>query len=190
VLGRELFSKLKSRKTIALITADHGELLGEHNLMSHGDYLYNELIHIPFIIWGADKRGIINEPVSLVDILPSLFYIAEIQIDEELALEGKNIFKSENPRYIYSECWSGNIARKALCFGDYKYVWTSAGDYSLYNITKDATEKMNLVKIETKTSQVFHEVLSSRFDLSKQGKVSEKVSDKTLKLLKSLGYVH
>lgn len=52
-IGR-LLEKLKVLgiydESIIIITADHGESFGEHNLMDHGRALYEELLKIPLII--------------------------------------------------------------------------------------------------------------------------------------------
>jgi arylsulfatase A-like enzyme len=49
-LGR-LLDSLESRvlleETIVIVTADHGEHLGEHGLTGHGNSLYQELLHVP-----------------------------------------------------------------------------------------------------------------------------------------------
>ena len=37
--------------TIVIVTADHGEVFGEHDCFGHG-FLYEELIHVPLIIAG------------------------------------------------------------------------------------------------------------------------------------------
>ena len=33
-----------------VLTSDHGELLGEHNIVGHGSHLYEELSHVPLIV--------------------------------------------------------------------------------------------------------------------------------------------
>ena len=33
-----------------VITSDHGEMLGEHNIVGHGSHLYEELTHVPLIV--------------------------------------------------------------------------------------------------------------------------------------------
>jgi arylsulfatase A-like enzyme len=38
------------KNTWVVITADHGEHFGEHNMFGHGSSLYNELTHVPLII--------------------------------------------------------------------------------------------------------------------------------------------
>ena len=52
-LGR-LFTTLEARaardKTLTLITADHGDGLGEHGYMGHAFVAYQELVHVPLIV--------------------------------------------------------------------------------------------------------------------------------------------
>jgi arylsulfatase A-like enzyme len=38
------------KKTIVIVTSDHGESLGDHGLTYHGAALYRELIHVPLIV--------------------------------------------------------------------------------------------------------------------------------------------
>ncbi|HKU20057.1 MAG TPA: sulfatase-like hydrolase/transferase [Terriglobales bacterium] len=63
------------RNTIVVITSDHGESFGEHGLMTHGNALYRELIHVPLIFWApgripAGRR--IDAPVSLTSLPATL----------------------------------------------------------------------------------------------------------------------
>lgn len=75
-LGR-LFAALRRSGrydgALIVVTADHGELFGEHGLKRHGYWLYEELLRIPFIMRlpGARAGGSqVETPVSLVDVLP------------------------------------------------------------------------------------------------------------------------
>ena len=57
---------LKSN-TLVIVTSDHGESLGQHDLETHGRALYRELIHVPLLIWqaGIIPAGIrVDQPVS------------------------------------------------------------------------------------------------------------------------------
>jgi arylsulfatase A-like enzyme len=71
-----LFTELDSRgeldNTIVIITADHGESLGEHGLLQHSASLYRQEIHVPLILWGTGipKGKVIDIPVSTT-ALPS-----------------------------------------------------------------------------------------------------------------------
>jgi hypothetical protein len=56
-----------------VLTSDHGELLGEHDVVGHGSHLYQELTHIPFIV--TPPKG--TPPLELPDnlnnaVLPAL----------------------------------------------------------------------------------------------------------------------
>ena len=52
-LGR-LFDELAQRgildQTIIIVTSDHGEHFGEHDLWEHGNSLYSQLLHVPLLI--------------------------------------------------------------------------------------------------------------------------------------------
>jgi len=60
--------------TFVILTADHGELLGEHGRISHGGSLYDELLRVPLIICGPgiDPKTRIDSQVSLLDLAPTI----------------------------------------------------------------------------------------------------------------------
>ena len=63
------------RNTLVVITSDHGESFGEHGLMTHGNALYRELIHVPLIFWepgGIPAGKKIDIPVSLTSLPATL----------------------------------------------------------------------------------------------------------------------
>jgi arylsulfatase A-like enzyme len=74
-----LFNKLKARgelsKTLIIFTGDHGELLGEFGKFGHKSArLGSPLTHVPLLIWGDDiPDKTIRSPVSLVDIVPTIY---------------------------------------------------------------------------------------------------------------------
>jgi arylsulfatase A-like enzyme len=74
---KDLFSELKKRglleNTIVMVTSDHGESLGEHDLLQHSASLYLQEIHVPLIVWGPEyipAGKTIDTPVTLT-ALPS-----------------------------------------------------------------------------------------------------------------------
>ncbi|MDR3638715.1 MAG: sulfatase [Isosphaeraceae bacterium] len=73
-LGR-LFDELDRRRlldnTVVIVTSDHGEHLGEHQLFGHGLSLYQPELHVPLLIVYPPTvpQGLdIQEPVSLRDV--------------------------------------------------------------------------------------------------------------------------
>ncbi len=65
--------------TLVVLTADHGESLGEHGYVGHGRHLYEDIIHVPLIFrWpGRLPEGkIVDSLVSVVDIAPTIMDVA------------------------------------------------------------------------------------------------------------------
>ncbi|WP_435196359.1 sulfatase [Natronomonas sp. EA1] len=61
--------------TLVVVLGDHGDAFNEHGQLTHGHLPYDELIHVPLIIKPPaehDSPSVIDEIVSLVDILPTV----------------------------------------------------------------------------------------------------------------------
>lgn len=62
-------------KTMIVITADHGENLGDHNIYFDHWTMYNTDLHVPLIIWYPEEiQGgvVVDEPVTLLDVSPTI----------------------------------------------------------------------------------------------------------------------
>ena len=73
-LGR-LFDTLEQsgvlQNTWVILTADHGEQLGEHGFYGHGKSLYRRELHVPLLVFGPSgvpQGRSIADPVSLRDV--------------------------------------------------------------------------------------------------------------------------
>jgi arylsulfatase A-like enzyme len=73
-----------AERTLVVVTADHGEELGERRpsrLGMHGDYLYDTLLHVPLVLRGpgvgAHGRRIAT-PVRLIDVMPTILDLAGV----------------------------------------------------------------------------------------------------------------
>jgi arylsulfatase A-like enzyme len=104
-IGR-LSSELERRgvlgKTWIVITSDHGEGLGEHNLFEHGESLYSTEIHVPLLIVPPSDikaEGVVRETVSLRDLPATVV---------DLAGQGN---KSPFPGRSLSTFWGTSRAR-------------------------------------------------------------------------------
>ena len=103
-----LFSELHSRglldNTLVIITADHGELIGERGAYGHGQSLHHEAINVPLLII-APRRvpsgRVVSTPVSLRDLPATVV---------ELVGLGKN---SPFPGRSLAKHWSANARTAA-----------------------------------------------------------------------------
>lgn len=77
---------------LVLLFADHGEALGEHGLFFAHDFtLREELLRVPLVLRapGIASGLVVDEPVSLLDVLPTLCALAVLDCPE--ALDGDRL---------------------------------------------------------------------------------------------------
>jgi len=88
--------------TILLLTSDHGEYFGEHGLLYHGDFLFDQMIHIPLIITGGpvepDRR---SDLVSHIDVFDTVADLVDIESSPKTT--GHSMFGGETRDAIFAE---------------------------------------------------------------------------------------
>jgi arylsulfatase A-like enzyme/Tfp pilus assembly protein PilF len=79
-LLRRLDENALRRRTLVLVTADHGESLGEHGEATHGVFVYDSTLRVPFILAGREiPAGRVASTVArLVDVAPTLLDVAGV----------------------------------------------------------------------------------------------------------------
>jgi arylsulfatase A-like enzyme len=78
--------------TVVVVTADHGEALGEHDAIGHNWYIYEPVLRVPLLIRapGRVPEGLrIAAPASLVDLAPTILELAGLGPD--LPMQGKSL---------------------------------------------------------------------------------------------------
>ena len=174
--------------SLILVTADHGELLGEHGKMGHGASLFEEEIHVPFLVkYPGDEvaPGRSGEPVHHVDFLPLVL--------ERLGLSPTG--RSRQP--LLAEVSplafvSTEGAWRALYLGRHKLLWNSLGNHALYDLEEDPGERNDLSRIDpartTEAIALLDKVLASLPPPGDAGPPTT-LDEETLRALRSLGYV-
>jgi len=104
--------------TAVIILADHGEMLGEHQLMGHGFGVHEELIRVPLMMrWPGSPAGQrVEQPVSTAQVFHTLLDLAQVRPSAELELrqiEPQSLslarFNPHNaPAAVYSEAYPPN----------------------------------------------------------------------------------
>jgi len=73
----EVMIPLAQKPPIVVVTADHGEALGEHGQPFHSTDLFNSQIHVPMVIAGPGIANLrVPETVSSVDLVPTVLDLA------------------------------------------------------------------------------------------------------------------
>lgn len=189
---RILFKFLKKhdliRKSIIIITADHGESLGEHNIFDHNE-LYYGIIHVPLIIKAPySKGGVISYPVSLIDIFPTVLDLLGYKEEAlKLNLRGRNLFLN---RKIDEIQFSEYPNKKSIIKDNFR-IFLNESNFGLYNIKDDPVESNNLVSIEKEKFEFLKKGLDNF--IKKKEPCTEKprviLNEEDKEKLKSLGYV-
>jgi arylsulfatase A-like enzyme len=72
---------------VTIATADHGEHLGERRLLGHQFSVRDALLHVPLVVHGLPRvaPAVIDAPVRLADVMPTVLDLAGIATPPELA---------------------------------------------------------------------------------------------------------
>jgi arylsulfatase A-like enzyme len=156
------------KDTIFIVTSDHGENIGDHEMMDHVFSLYESTIKIPLIIhyprlFAASSKDYIT--VQLTDIFPTILNILGIDTDKYPS-QGIDLLTKEieKERYAFSEYYYPKQAIKALkekkenpllerfkrrirsiISDKIKLIWGSDGKHELYDLAEDPNENDNII---------------------------------------------
>jgi len=139
---------------LVIVTADHGEELGEHGRFGHARTVYDEVLRVPLLVKfprGAHAGTRVRAPVGLIDIMPTVLDVAGLPIPRGvrgrtlLTLVGKHE-GSSGERELYAE--STPYAKeefKALRTARYKAIFhTRSHAMEVYDLVKDPHERRDL----------------------------------------------
>ena len=181
-------------RAIVIVTADHGEGLGEHGEQQHSIFLYREAIKVPLLLKlpgssGAGRR--VAAPVQLSDILPTV--TAALGLPTPKDVSGTSLFEAGATgaagRVIYGETlfprlqlgWSD--LHSAM---DARYHYIQGPRPELYDMVADPREEHDLAKSDPGTvSRLARELLRFPTGSAKPTNVDQE----TMRRLSSLGYL-
>lgn len=160
----DILDKMKElqlmENTIFVFTADHGEMMGSHDVSPFRKQLgWDESIKVPFLISypaiGENKGAVVNAPINTPDILPSLLGLANLEIPQ--TIEGEDISELiENPDpnadrtalVMNVSPFAGNVKDaeyRLVRTKQYTYERTLEGPSKLFDNAKDPYQMTNLV---------------------------------------------
>jgi len=183
--------------SLIILSADHGEGMGEHNyFFAHGENLYGILTHVPLIIrYGKDFVGKRKDFVQHIDILPTI--LKTIGIEADARYRGRDLFKEYgNNREIFAEMRSPLVRDSiSIILDSYKLIYTPSNEeYQLFNLKADPYEEQNLINI-IEYQQRLTDLKTRLHRIDREDFLNISVAEKPsiltneeLEKLKSLGY--
>ena len=184
------------KNTLIILTADHGEMLGEHDIYFTHNGAYEENIRVPLIIRFPKlcPRGkVISRQVSLVDIAPTILEL--VGLNRPSYMQGESLFAFIKPFRIYRakyvlSCCKNTLALRAE---DWKLIYANDfHEWELFNLRNDPKEQYNLIAKRPDKFKQLKQNLENRkkYNASlipvKKGPLLE---EKDKERLRSLGYV-
>jgi arylsulfatase A-like enzyme/Tfp pilus assembly protein PilF len=178
---------LLTPETLVVVTADHGEALGDHGERTHGLFAYESTLKVPLVVAGPGITARkVSEAVRHIDIAPTILESAGASIND---LPGVSLLRAA-PRETYFEALSASLNRgwaplTGILRDDVKYIDLPVAE--LYDLGKDAREAHNAANERRRDVEAARKVL--RPMLAAAAPSARNVSAETLANLRSLGYV-
>jgi arylsulfatase A-like enzyme len=167
----ELIEDLRERgildRTLVIVTSDHGENLGDHELVEHRTNLYETVLHVPLVVRypAAFRAGTrVSAPVSLVDVVPTVLELTHIEVAPPLRaiLPGRSLVDpgADDRLIVAEDSASTDLMKryakpfderyftrslKSLREGTWKFIWSSDGRHELFDLAADPGETTNLM---------------------------------------------
>jgi arylsulfatase A-like enzyme/Tfp pilus assembly protein PilF len=197
-----LHAKGLDKRTVLVVIGDHGEGLGSHGEGTHGYFVYDYALHVPFLMATpfTELRGVrVDAQVSAVDVFPTV--LALLGIDAGTSVQGRSLLplmlhpRVVTPAYAYGESMTPNLqfgwsALQSLRSNRYKLI--KAPRPELYDLSVDPEENTNVYAQQPAVARDLMNELNRLIDETSRGAPTPSSADldqETLERLAALGYV-
>lgn len=205
----EMIAELKSLgiwdSAYVVLTADHGESLGEHGFWDHGYNLFNTDLHVPLVLrWpGTLPPSRVTENASLLDIMPTL--LEQLRATSSGNAQGRSLVDvisgspSPSPVPVFAGAIKAGPEADAVIQEDWKLIRIKspqAGDgylRLLLNIKSDPAELKSVWNSNVAIGKALDGVLEAQLKANQTIKPSYDVQFKELspdliKRIEAIGY--
>jgi choline-sulfatase len=199
-VGR-LVARLRERglldRTVVVVTADHGEGLGDHGEPNHGLFVYDSTVAVPLLIrtpWGNKGRS--RTQTSGADLFPTLLDLAGL--GPEAGIDGRSLL----PAVLDPQADLGHVAYSETYFPRYHYGWQQlralrdgarkfieAPRPELYDLAADPGETRSLYKDYDKAADDMRVALGRLGGGTAAPPERRGLDEETRQRLAALGYV-
>ncbi len=140
----------RGNRTVWLVHGSHGEAFGEHASTGHGTQLFDEVLHVPFLIAGANvKRQHVETAVSVFDVAATVVALggADSQgltgVSLVPALRGESLVRAPFVAHAYRRV---AVIDWPLKLTGFRQKAGGKLSLTLFDLAEDPTEKRDLAK--------------------------------------------
>jgi len=193
--------------SMVIVSADHGETLGEHGQHGHVFGLWQQVVRIPLIMRLPDiEPARISGRVQHIDVVPTVIQEFDLARVVSPDLEGQPlplrrstdlrfwIRRGLEPRDAFSESWYKGHRVASILTEERKFILDQAHDGTpartwLFDIDQDPQELVNFAKQEPEVAEALE--IRLREWMSEDFQSPDVIGNKggELEMLKALGYV-
>ncbi|MCP4396703.1 MAG: sulfatase-like hydrolase/transferase, partial [bacterium] len=177
--------------------SDHGEAFRQHGRMLHNTTVFDEMLHVPFLMRFPKAlelpAGRITHPVSLIDVAPTLadiYGISELPEFSGTSLMPLILGEEDSwQHFVYAESLYTGV--RTLRDAQYKYIHSPADGDMLFDMTADPLEQHNLLDSLAVTVGYYRRMIRPylRESSATQNVELNTLGQETLKNLEDLGYI-
>ena len=197
-----LRAKGLEKKTVLVIIGDHGEGLGSHGEGTHGYFVYDYALHVPFLVATpfSELQGVrVDSQVSAVDVFPTVLALSGIDVPGQV--QGRSLLPVMlHPRTVEAEYAYSESMTPSLQFGwsplhslrSSRYKLIKAPRPELYDLSADPEEGTNVFDQHPAVARDLMQRLDRLMDETSRGAPTAEAADldkETLERLAALGYV-
>ncbi|MBL7646344.1 MAG: sulfatase-like hydrolase/transferase [Candidatus Hydrogenedentes bacterium] len=207
----DFFAGLKERglydDALIVLTADHGEEFHEHGGWWHGQTLYDEQTHVPFIVKlpGKARAGEVNTHLARnLDLAPTFLHFAGLE--KGAMMQGQSLFDAAGEftnaaiGYSYAENNFEGIVLQAVRTTAHKVIRANEGNkrglpaIALYDMAADTTEQTNLAGSGelAEVEALLNGTIDAYLTICEENAVDPsqvKIDAGTLESLEAIGYI-
>lgn len=144
-------------RTAVIVTSDHGEAFGEHGMIRHGFEVWEELVHVPLLVFVPDVASrTITARRSAIDLAPTMMDLLGLPVSQDDEMRGVSLLRDleltrpeqakERPVLVDMPEGPHNKERRAFYDGNFKLITSQGRVLGLYDLESDPGEKVDLAK--------------------------------------------
>jgi arylsulfatase A-like enzyme/Tfp pilus assembly protein PilF len=190
-------------RTLVILTADHGEALGEHQETTHGIFVYDSTLRVPLVFFNSKifpAKKVVSCQAGLIDIAPTILDLLGLPKNPKMQGASLKPFMLKGKSRKEATCYIESIAAmmdrnwaplQGLRTAEWKYI--EAPIPELYDLRNDPQETNNIIKANPDQARRLQQKLKSliqSYSSPAASQVLQTERDKeTREKLMSLGYV-